>query len=165
MLIREDRIYFKGALRKLIIKPHHRIFSRILICSLVTIWVTGCATVKPEQKNDCSAQWKTSRFLVEFRAGPHNFDEDPHRSFSYYKISRIGDIAGSTRVFQSAEECEGDFHGGQNFESKKYIKIVEDHWRDRILIDEDVPNACAPCKNFILITCDENGYVMPPTYL
>ena len=122
----------------------------LIVC--VTL-LPGCVTTLSNK--DFSGRWKTQKFTIGFRAGPRAFGD---RAFSYYEVSKLSGGAGSYLVIESAESI-GSFQCVTNGDPKNYIRIIEDPEGGSLLIEEDVPNEIGPCRNYILVSADENGFL------
>ena len=132
-------------------------FTLPLIASVI-----GCATPeRPNTKSATSADWKKGNFRVHFQAGPRELSG---HSYSYYEISyRVTDQQERDLVMESAHSIHG-FKCVTNGDPKNWIRIVEDPSGKALLIEEEIPNDCGPCSNYLWVRLNSDG-VLEGTYL
>ncbi len=135
---------------------------RIAAFILLAFSIIGCATPnRPSATKAASAEWKIGDFAVRFQAGPRGQED---RSYFYYRISQ--ETAGQQErklVIASAHTLEG-FRSVTNCDPKNWIRIVQDPSGRALLIEEEIPNDCGPCSNFLWVYLDANGFI-EGTYL
>jgi len=129
---------------------------------LLTFSLIGCAhSNRPSESNTASTKWNTGDFGVGFQAGPRG---EEGRSYSYYRISHKA--AGQQErelVMESAHTLEG-FGSVTNGDPKNWIRIVQDPNGLALLIEEQIPNDCGPCSNYLWVHLDAKGSI-EGTYL
>lgn len=119
--------------------------------SISSCLIVGCtapsSTPAPVVNSTSStADWKNGEYTVSFRAGPGSYE----KSFSSYDISRKfekDDYPKSIAV-ESALLLTS-FLG--NSKPGDLIKLFTSSTGKTLLIEEDIPNDCAPCRNWILV--------------
>jgi hypothetical protein len=57
---------------------------------------------------------------------------------------------------ESAHTLEG-FNSRTHGDPKNWIRIIEDSNGRALLIEENIPNDCGPCMNYVFIHLDSNG--------
>ena len=135
---------------------------RIAAFILLTLSIVGCATSnRPSASNAASTDWKIGDFGVRFQAGPQG---KMGRSYSYYKINYTAEGQQERElVMASAHTLEG-FSCVTNGDPKNWIRIVQDPNGRALLIEEEIPNECGPCSNYLWVHLDTNGFI-EATYL
>jgi hypothetical protein len=130
-----------------------------LICILaIIIGVSGCQTV-PKLGESTSTQAPTrlidQKFSVSLSLGRRI---DFSKTHSTYQIEALRGIASHITI-PSALSLESIQTLDDPDLSKLWKTVVdeEDHAATRLLIEEDVPNDCGPCKNYAWITRKPNG--------
>jgi len=135
---------------------------RIAAFILLAFSLIGCANSnRPSSTNAASTDWKIGDFGVRFHAGPRGAEG---RSYSYYQISY--NAAGQQErehVMESAHTL-GGFSCVTNGAPKNWIRIVQDPSGRALLIEEEIPNDCGPCSNYLWVHLDTNGFI-EGTYL
>jgi len=130
---------------------------RAVVFALVVFSPIGCAPPpSPSGPAPTSATWKIGDFHVHFQAGPRGQEG---RAYSYYEI-KYSQKGGQERslVMESAHTLEG-FGCVTNGDPKNWIRMIEDPNRKALLIEEEIPNDCGPCSNFLLVQVDASGGV------
>ena len=142
-----------------VILSHMRILA---FTSLLFISLTSCAKLSREENRYPSPiHWETKNFRVHFQLGPRGNDG---RSFSFYQIiAKSPDGLGDSLVMESAHTIRG-FKCVTNNDPKDWIRIIEDPSGKALVIEEEIPNDCAPCTNYLWITLDSRGF-LEGTYL
>src|SRR5688572_5368245 len=107
------------------------------------LFFSGCADSLPrasEKKSELT--WAENGYSVRFTAGPRL---NSQRTLSYYTINRR-ESQESAAIVSSAHSTEitEDF--------KRFIRVIPSSGRESILIEEEIPNDCCACSNFILVT-------------
>jgi hypothetical protein len=130
---------------------------RIPAFILLAFSIIGCATSnRPSATNAASTEWKIGDFGVRFQAGPRDQED---RSYSYYKISYTAEGQQERElVMESAHTVEG-FSSVTNGDPKNWIRIVKDPNGRALLIEEEIPNDCGPCSNYLWVHLDTNGFI------
>jgi len=125
--------------------------------SLLILLFIGCATPIPRHgKSPTSAEWRKGDFHVRFQAGPQG---QAGRSYSFYEITYTA--AGQeerSAVMESAHSL-GGFGSVTNGDPRNWIRIVQDPSGRALLIEEEIPNDCGPCSNYLWIHLDFNHFV------
>jgi hypothetical protein len=129
----------------------------LLVFSLI-----GCANSnRPSATNAASTDWKIGDFGVRFQVGPRGHDD---RSYSYYQIShKAAGHQERVLVMESAHTI-GGFGSVTNGDPKNWIQIAQDPSGRALLIEEEIPNDCGPCSNYLWVHLDTNGFI-EGTYL
>ena len=135
---------------------------RIAAVMLLAFSLVGCVhSHRSSAAGAASTDWKVGDFRVRFQAGPQGEDG---RSYSYYQICHHA--AGQQereRVMESAHTVEG-LGSVTNGNPKNWIRIVQDPGGRALLIEEQIPNDCGPCSNYLWVLLDANGF-LEGTYL
>jgi hypothetical protein len=53
----------------------------------------------------------------------------------------------------------GGFGCVTNGDPKNWIRVVQDHNGSALLIEEEIPNDCGPCSNYLWVHLDSNGFI------
>ncbi len=125
---------------------------RHLLFSLLSLlFFSSCASIPQAAPKNTSATWKVAPFSVSFQAGPHANTEEKHRSFSCYRIERkLAKFTHlSSLVLESA--LSSDSFSSPNDKLSDFISIYASATGNSLLIQEIVPNDCAPCSNYLLV--------------
>jgi hypothetical protein len=132
------------------------------LTSILTALLTGCSTtVLRGDVSLATTEWKKGDFRLRFQVGPKGKEG---RSYSFYEIGHT--IAGQqehSEVMESAHTTEG-FECVKNSDPKDWIRIVEDLNGRALLIEEEIPNDCGPCSNYLWVHLDTGGD-LESTYL
>ena len=135
---------------------------RIAAVIFLTFLIIGCATSsRPSATNAASTEWKIGDFGVRFQAGPRGQDD---KSYSYYRISYTADGMQQREFVMESAHTDGGFNTDTNGDPKNWIRIVQDPNGRALLIEEEIPNDCGPCSNYLWVHLDINGFV-EGTYL
>ena len=122
----------------------------------------GCANSnRPSATNAASTEWKIGDFGVHFQAGPRGHED---RSYSYYQISYTASGEQERELVMESAHTLGGFNCVTNGEPKNWIRVVQDPNGKALLIEEEIPNDCGPCSNYLWVHLDSNGFV-EGTYL
>jgi len=129
--------------------------------SLVLILV-GCApSVAHHRETATSTEWKKGDFRVRFQAGPRGEDG---RSYSFYDIAHTAAGQQERSIVMESAHSLGGFRSVTNDDPKNWIRIVQDPSGRALLIEEEIPNDCGPCSNYLWVHSDSNGFI-EGTYL
>lgn len=124
--------------------------------SLVFIsFLSGCVELRSPEEKQFTREWKAGDYLVRFSIVPKG---SSNGRYAYYTVSTISGGRDSQSIIASAHSI-GGFQSTTDTEPKNHIRIVEDMGGGRILIEEDIPNSVAPCKNYILVHTEANGRI------
>lgn len=119
------------------------------------IFLSSCVSPGPATANavPSEAHWQQGNYTVVFRAGPR----EGERSLSRYQVTRgpSGEDL-QTLVLESAQSTQG-FLTVTNPAPKNHIRVVSGSAGDPLVIEEDIPNDCGPCRNFALVQPDGRG--------
>lgn len=129
-------------------------------------FLTGCAAQldHPSIPENASARWKKGDFSIVFRAGPKPFGEE--KSYSSFEISRqFEGLSGPTSIVVESPQDIAYFRWSQKNKPTDFIKLMLSDSGLTLLIEEAVPNDCAPCTNYILVWADERGRQLDAEYL
>jgi hypothetical protein len=127
---------------------------------LVGAAVLGCGVLVPQSLalspvggkviSEPVVEWKAGEYKVVFRLGPMNLGEEGYRSFSHYQITRKL-VEHDYPITEAVESAYSNWAFNLNG-VEKYLKIFTSPSGKTLLIQERVPNDCAPCTNWILVT-------------
>jgi hypothetical protein len=126
-----------------------------LACSFA---VLACAsreiapvTTPESSASNSTATWIAAGAKVTFRAGPWKQESgDLPRSFSSYEIlHQVNGMTVSTAI-ESAQWADY-FKHSPGASSAKFIRLFASESGKTLLIQEEIPNDCAPCTNHILV--------------
>ena len=136
-----------------------RFFSFTL---LLVVFHVGCASShRGNAQSPLTANWKTKNLHVHFQAGPQGPEGG---SYSFYEITHTtADDQQRSLVMESAHTT-GGFSCVTNGVPKKWIRVIEDPSGKALLIEEEIPNDCGPCSNYLWVRLDSNGFI-EGTYL
>jgi hypothetical protein len=128
--------------------------SRMMAIGLVLISIfSGCVSSRTPEVKQFAREWKAGDFLISFSVVPRGALSG---RYAYYTVSTVSGGAKSHLIIDSAHSI-GGFQSTSDTEPKHHIRIVEDPREQRILIEEDIPNSVAPCKNYILVHAEANS--------
>ncbi|MCW1883619.1 hypothetical protein OKA04_02695 [Luteolibacter flavescens] len=125
--------------------------------------VTACASREVPSAStpqgttlNTTASWETAGTKVTFRAGPHQSTPDGYaHSFSSYGILHTTDEMTVPTAIESA--LNADYFGDSPESSPTdFIRLFTSASGKTLLIQEEVPNGCAPCTNHILVRLGSN---------
>ena len=135
---------------------------RIAAFILLAFSLIGCANFnRPSPSNASSTDWKLGDFGVRFQVGPRGHED---RSYSYYQISHKAEGQQERELVMESAHTLGGFGSITNGASKNWIRIVQDPSGRALLIEEEIPNDCGPCSNYLWVHLDANGFI-EGTYL
>jgi len=135
---------------------------RITTVILLAFLLIGCANSnRPSATNAASTEWKIGDFGVRFQAGPRGQED---RSYSYYRISQKAAGQQERELVMESAHTLGGFGSVTNGDPKNWIRIVQDPSGRALLIEEEIPNDCGPCSNYLWVHLDTNGFI-EGTYL
>ncbi len=135
------------------------------ITILLVISLCSCAKLsRAETRYPDPIHWETKNFHVHFQGGPRGLDG---KSNSFYQIiQKSPDGLGDSLVMESAHAIAG-FGYKEHYDRIDWIRIIEDPNGKALLIEEDIPNDCAPCVNYLWLKLDgmflEGTYLLLPT--
>jgi len=138
-------------------KSNHAII--VTAIGILACLVSGCASPKAAPVVDSTATtaaWKSGEYTVSFRAGPGSYE----KSYSHYEISRKfeSDSYVSTVVAESPLMINS-FRSGYYRKPEDNIQLFTSSSGKTLLIVEDVPNDCCPCRNWIIVRGVEGDLV------
>jgi hypothetical protein len=135
---------------------------RIAAFILLAFALIGCANSnRPSATNAAATDWKIGDFGVRFQAGPRG---EEGRSYSYYRISHKATGQQERELVMESAHTLGGFGSVTNGDPKNWIRIVQDPSGRALLIEEEIPNDCGPCSNYLWVYLDTNGFI-EGTYL
>jgi hypothetical protein len=133
---------------------------RIFVCIGIATALFGCVTnpVRRELPPNASHTWKLGQYVVRFIAGPKSERGGRPFSYSFYQISRkFKRYKVVTNLgIESAMDIQ-HFQWNPKAQPTDSIKLFISRSGDSLLIDERIPNDCAPCSNHILVVADADG--------
>ena len=125
--------------------------------SLFILLLVGCATpIPPRGKSPTSAEWRKGDFQVRFQAGPRGQEG---RSSSFYEITHAATGQEERRIVMESAHSLGGFGSVTNGDPRNWIRIVQDPSGRALLIEEEIPNDCGPCSNYLWIHLDSKSVV------
>lgn len=134
----------------------------LAVSILITFSLVGCAPFDRLARTKTEAcEWKLGDFRVRFLADPQGQEE---RSESCYRIRY--QAAGEQErelVMASAHTLEG-FNCVTHSDPKNWIRMIGDPNGKALLIEEEIPNDCGPCSNYLWVHLDAGG-CLKGTYL
>jgi hypothetical protein len=106
------------------------------------------------------AEWKAGEYKVVFRLGPilNHDNGERERSVSHYQVTRKL-TEHDYPVTAGVESAMSNWAFGINKELGEYLKVFTSPSGKTLLIAEQVPNDCAPCMNWILVTARDGSLV------
>jgi hypothetical protein len=132
----------------------------------VTLMLGGCAIARERGGVTNSQQvWQQGPFKVLFQAGPFECGDSlagiPMRSFSAYQVSRSfpGYTVPYVAAIESAQSL-GYFQAYPKARPSDFIRLFLSDSGRTLLIEERIPNDCAPCTNDIVVTA-QDGQMNP----
>jgi len=130
---------------------------RIATAILPAFMLLGCANSNlPSATNIASSEWRIGDFGVSFQAGPRGQED---RSYSYYRISHNAAGQQERELVMESAHSLGGFGSVTNGNPKNWIRIVQDPGGRALLIEEEIPNDCGPCSNYLWVYLDTNGFI------
>lgn len=128
----------------------------------LTFSLLGCVNSnRLSATNEATTVWKIGDFGVRFRPGPRG---EEGRSYSLYQICHKAAGQQEREVVMESAHTLGGFGSVTNGGLKNWIRIVQDPSGRALLIEEEIPNDCGPCSNYLWVHLDTNGFV-EGTYL
>jgi hypothetical protein len=122
-----------------------------------TVFPVGCRGPRAaEEGSGKTVQWLAGSYAVEFRLGagsPWAAGYQP----SVYRICRRG-LGGQQDAVEavSAQSAQG-FATVVDGDPRSHIRLVVDPSGEVLVIEEDIPNDCGPCRNFLLVRTGAAG--------
>ena len=104
--------------------------------------------------SNAGATWVTGGTTVTFRSGPwkESSGESPRSASSYKVLHRIDGTTVSTAI-ESAHYARY-FEHSPSVSPAEFIRLFTSESGKTLLIQEEIPNDCAPCTNHILVRLD-----------
>lgn len=127
------------------------------LASLIVFTLAGCAA-SPSRHGQPSitSEWQEGDFHVRFQAGPRGRDG---RSFSFYEVTHKSEgKPGYSIAMESAHTLRG-LRSVTDSNPKSWIRIVQAPGRRALLIEEEIPNDCGPCSNYLWIHLDSGDFI------
>lgn len=129
---------------------------------LFSLAVLGCPTTVPRRGDSpTTTGWRLGDFLVRFQAGPRGMEG---RSYSYYEVTHAAEGQPERSLVMESAHSLGGFGSVTNGDPRNWIRIVQDPSGRALMIEEEIPNDCGPCSNYLWVHLDANGFV-EGTYL
>jgi hypothetical protein len=127
------------------------------LTSLLIFLLVGCATTSLHQgEANNTTEWRKGDFRVRFQAGPRG---DDGRSYSFYDITHTAAGQQERSIVKESAHTLGGFGSVTNGDPKNWIRIVQDPNGRALLIEEEIPNDCGPCSNYLWVHLDTNGFI------
>jgi hypothetical protein len=146
-----------GSIRHLPMNPSTRQPARrrsLLTIIALAIALGGCADrIQPARAAGNTAHsWQAGKFTVSFQAGPKPFGAGPQRSFSYYVVTRklLAYSGPASLAIESAHAAES-FQRNPKSKPADFIRVFISASGNTLLIQEEIPNDCADCLNYIVV--------------
>jgi hypothetical protein len=125
--------------------------------SLLIFLLYGCATTIPRSgEPPTTAAWRKGDFHVRFQAGPRGEDG---RSYSFYDITHKAAGQQERSMVMESAHTLGGFGSVTNGDPKNWIRVVQDSNGRALLIEEEIPNDCGPCSNYLWVHLGANGFI------
>lgn len=119
------------------------------------IFLSGCASTIPRPgKSPATAEWRKGDFQVRFQAGPRGREED---SASFYEITHAAAGHGERCIVMESAHSLGGFGSVTNGDPRNWIRVVQESNGRALLIEEEIPNDCGPCSNYLWVHLDSKG--------
>ena len=93
---------------------------------------------------------------MRFQAGPQGEDG---RSYSYYEIEHAARGQQERSLVMGSAHTLGGFSTVTNGDPRNWVRIVQDPSGRALLIEEEIPNDCGPCSNYLWVRLDANGFI------
>jgi hypothetical protein len=142
--LRPTRFPFKASLRWL-----------SAVCALL---LAGCAARVGHEEMGLNGQQvlQKGEFTVRFVAGPDRIEDGQHRKCSFYQVARWNEERGFA-CHLGVESAIGLWHFQSDAKARPEdcIKLFVSPSGRTLLIEEDVPNDCAPCWNHIVVRWED----------
>ncbi len=123
----------------------------------LVLTLVGCApSVVDHRETAASTEWRKGDFRVRFQAGPRGEDG---RSYSFYDITHTATRQQERSMVKESAHTLGGFGSVTNGDPKNWIRIVQDSNGRALLVEEEIPNDCGPCSNYLWVHLDANGFV------
>lgn len=118
------------------------------LSTLIPIYVLcGCTAPSLSVTPISSSSWKSEHFNVRFI--PREITDGRERSTSRYEITPTR--PGTEQLFASSAQTISGFNTVTNPAPSNYIKVFADAHSEALIIQEVIPNDCAPCTNYIWV--------------
>jgi hypothetical protein len=130
---------------------------RIAALILLAFSLIGCANSnRRSATNAATTDWKIGDFGVRFQAGSRGNEDKP---YSYYQISHKAEGQQERELVMESAHTLGGFGSVTNGDPKNWIRIVRDPSGRALLIEEEIPNDCGPCSNYLWVHLDAHGFI------
>jgi hypothetical protein len=117
--------------------------------------LAGCATTIPRpEKPPATAEWTKGDFHVRFQAGPRGQEDG---AASFYKITHAAAGRGEQSIVMESAHSLGGFGSVTNGDPRNWIRLVQESKGRALMIEEEIPNDCGPCSNYLWIHLDSKG--------
>jgi hypothetical protein len=127
------------------------------LTSLLILLLVGCATPIPSRREPpITTEWRKLDFHVRFQAGPRGQEG---RSYSFYEITRASAGQEERSIVMESAHSLGGFGSVNNGDPEDWIRMVQDPNGRALLIEEEIPNDCGPCSNYLWVHLDSNGFI------
>jgi hypothetical protein len=132
----------------------HRVMGLLWAVALLLAGCRGLRVAKEEAGS--AVAWMAGNYAVEFRLGTGTPVAEGYEP-SVYRICHRG--MGGVREAVEAVSA----HSAQGFASvvdgdpRSHIRLVVDKAGEVLVIEEDIPNDCGPCRNFLLVRTGASG--------
>lgn len=124
---------------------------------LFALSLIGCANSNhPSATDAATSDWKMGDFGVRFLGGSRG---EEGGSYSYYRISHKAAGQQERELVMESAHTPGGFGSVANGDPRKWIRIVQDPSGRALLIEEEIPNDCGPCSNYLWVHLDTNGFI------
>lgn len=125
--------------------------------SLLIFLLIGCATTIPHRgEPPTTTTWTKGDFHVRFQAGPRG---QADKSYSFYEITHAAAGQQERSIVMESAHSLGGFGSVTNGDPQNWIRIIQDPNGRALLIEEEIPNDCGPCSNYLWIHLDSNSFV------
>lgn len=132
--------------------------SRRWLAAACALLLVGCASgVGPSGLGLNGQQvWKKGEFNVRFVAGPDRIEDGLHRKCSFYHVTRWNEARGFVcSVGMESPISLWHFQCDAKARPGDCIRLFVSPSGRTLLIEENVPNDCAPCWNHIVVRWED----------
>lgn len=136
--------------------------KRLTTILLLAFSLAGCTTPSSSSGTPpTSAAWSQGNFHIQFQAGPRG---ENGRSYSYYQIHHTAPGGPEYALTTESAHTLDGFGCVTNGDPKNWIRIIPDPNGKAFIIEEEIPNDCGPCSNFLYVRLVPDGS-LKATYL
>jgi hypothetical protein len=135
---------------------------RIAALVVLTISTIGCmSSNRLPMQNASLNDWQIGGFRVGLQAKSRDLED---KSYFIYNISYSALGEHERELVMESAHTLGGFSSVTNGDPKNWIRIIQDPNGRALLIEEEIPNECGPCSNYLWVHLDTEGHI-EGTYL